>query len=464
MDRFTGGFSSDSTWTIHDDYDLFGTSDTRDNSILSEFGWNFQQPPPEFDRVDYGGCCGVPEETNPTTSAVAVQSQAGSVENTGDVSVSNPLVSSSSFEDRPETSAASGDAASSGKPPSSETGSIMKPIQPPAPNHKKTPRRGPRPQLSLPLPERQPHHVALPLPLPPSSSLNFSQLDRINRIGSGSGGTVYKVLHRPTATLFALKVIYGTHDDDVRRQIRREIEILRGVDNLNVVKCHDMSDHAGEIQVLLEYMDRGSLEGMHMSNEASLADLSRQILSGLYYLHGRKIVHRDIKPSNLLINSKKQVKIADFGVSTILAQTMDPCNSAVGTIAYMSPERINTDLNQGRYDGCAGDIWSVGVSILEFYMGRFPFASVRGGDWASLMCAICMSQPPEAPATASHQFRHFISCCLQMDPARRWTAAQLLRHPFVTGARSVRHYDDEVQYPTYQLLPPPPHLSASSTT
>ncbi|KAI3693336.1 hypothetical protein L6452_33171 [Arctium lappa] len=126
MDRFTGGFSSDSTWTIHGDYGLFGISNTRGISILSEFGWNFQQPPSEFDRIDYGGCCGVPEETNPTTSAVAVQSQAGSVENTGDVSVSNPLVSSNSFEDRPETSAAFGDAASSGKPPSSETGSIPK--------------------------------------------------------------------------------------------------------------------------------------------------------------------------------------------------------------------------------------------------------------------------------------------------------------------------------------------------
>ncbi|KAI3746258.1 hypothetical protein L6452_08683 [Arctium lappa] len=122
MDRFTGGFSSDSTWTIHGDYGLFGINDTKGNSILSEFGWNFQQPPPKFDQIDYGGCCGVPEETNPTTSAVAIQSQAGSVENTGDVSVSNPLVSSSSFEDRPETSAASGDAASSGKPQSLETG------------------------------------------------------------------------------------------------------------------------------------------------------------------------------------------------------------------------------------------------------------------------------------------------------------------------------------------------------
>ncbi|KAL7604798.1 mitogen-activated protein kinase kinase 5 [Lactuca sativa] len=355
----------------------------------------------------------------------------------------------------------------------------MKPSTPAAVNRiNNRPRR--RPDLTLPLPQREPQ-IAVPLPLPPSSAtttssqllppaqqqqqqpINFSELDRMNRIGSGSGGTVYKVLHRPTNRLFALKVIYGNHEDEVRRQICREIEILRDVDNLNVVKCHDMFDHAGEIQVLLEYMDCGSLEGTHISHEPSLADLTRQILSGLYYLHRRKIVHRDIKPSNLLINSKKQVKIADFGVSRILAQTMDPCNSSVGTIAYMSPERINTDLNHGKYDGYAGDIWSLGVSILEFYLGRFPFPVGRQGDWASLMCAICMSQPPEAPPTASREFREFVACCLQRDPARRWTAAQLLRHPFVTGLAGNHSIANQV-HPTHQLLPPPPrpHFSSSS--
>ncbi|PWA47015.1 protein kinase-like domain-containing protein [Artemisia annua] len=175
----------------------------------------------------------------------------------------------------------------------------------------------------------------------------------------------------------------------------------------------------------------------------------------------------DIKPSNLLVNSKKQVKIADFGVSRILEQTMDPCNSAVGTIAYMSPERINTDINEGKYDGCAGDIWSVGVSILEFYIGRFPFSVGRQGDWASLMIAICMTNPPQAPSTASPEFRDFVGCCLQMDPARRWTAAQLLRHPFVTGGTLVDHKhhrgfnnNNNQVHPTHHLLPLPPKFSS----
>ncbi|KAM0063253.1 putative mitogen-activated protein kinase kinase STE-STE7 family [Helianthus debilis subsp. tardiflorus] len=137
----------------------------------------------------------------------------------------------------------------------------------------------------------------------------------------GNGGTIYKVIYRPTGRLFALKVIYGNHEDDVHCQICREIEILRDINKLNIVKCHDMFDRAGEIQVLLKYMDGGSLEGTHISHEASF---TCQVLPDIYYLHRRKIVHRDIKLSNLLINSKKQVKIVDFGVLRILAQTMDP--------------------------------------------------------------------------------------------------------------------------------------------
>ncbi|CAI0442238.1 unnamed protein product [Linum tenue] len=359
----------------------------------------------------------------------------------------------------------------------------MRPIQPPqgtaaavaavSSMSNQKPRR--RPNLSLPLPPREPT-VAVPLPLPPSSTsaatstshpqqqqqaarqvIGFSELDRMNRIGSGMGGTVYKVVHRQSGRVFALKVIYGNHEDSVRNQICREILILRDVSHPNVVRCHEMYEHNGEIQVLLEFMDRGSLEGFHIADELELSGVARQILSGIAYLHRRKIVHRDIKPSNLLIDSNKQVKIADFGVSRVLAQTMDPCNSSVGTIAYMSPERINTDLNHGQYDGYAGDIWSLGVSILEFYLGRFPFAVGRQGDWASLMCAICMSQPPEAPVTASREFRDFIACCLQREPGRRWTAVQLLNHPFVVRGNGGQRDGSQN---LHQLLPPPRPLSS----
>lgn len=257
------------------------------------------------------------------------------------------------------------------------------------------------------------------------------------------------VRHRTTGRIYAMKVIYGNHEEAVRRQICREIEILRTADNPYVVRCHGMYDQAGEIQILLEYMDGGSLDGHRISSERFLADVARQVLSGLAYLHRQKIVHRDIKPSNLLINGSRQVKIADFGVGRILAQTMDPCNSSVGTIAYMSPERINTDLNHGIYNGYAGDIWSFGLSILEFYLGRFAFGDNLGrqGDWASLMCAICYSNPPEAPQTASTEFRNFIACCLQKEPACRLTAVQLLQHPFINQQSPVLSSSSSTSHP-----------------
>ncbi|PWA68754.1 Protein kinase, ATP binding site-containing protein [Artemisia annua] len=300
-------------------------------------------------------------------------------------------------------------------------------------------------KLGLRLPEITDRRPRFPLPLPPtinqqvtksSISTTEAEYETVKVLGHGNGGTVYKVVHKKTSNVFALKVVHADSDPMMRRQIFREMEILRRTDSPYVVKCHEIFEKPdGDIAILMEYMDFGTLESLLKTtgtlSEATLADVARQVLNGLNYLHAHKIIHRDIKPANLLVNKNMKVKIADFGVSKIMCRTLDACNSYVGTCAYMSPERFDPDSHGSNYNGYSGDIWSLGLTMLELYLGHFPFLPAgQKPDWATLMCAICFGEPPSLPQGVSDEFRSFIECCLQKDSTKRWTASQLLSHPF----------------------------------
>ncbi|KAF8378812.1 hypothetical protein HHK36_030161 [Tetracentron sinense] len=301
--------------------------------------------------------------------------------------------------------------------------------------------------LRLPLPENTERRHRFPLPLPPTSlsatstAQEIDRLEKLQVLGHGNGGTVYKVRHKTTQAIYALKVVHGDSDATVRRQIFREMDILRRTDSPFVVRCHGIFEKpAGDIAILMEYMDSGTLDTLLKNNatfsEPTLAKIALQVLNGLNYLHAHKIVHRDIKPSNLLVNQKMEVKISDFGVSKIMCRTLDPCNSYVGTCAYMSPERFDPDTYGVNYNGYAGDIWSLGLTLLELYMGHFPFLPAgQRPDWATLMCAICFGEPPSSPEEASEEFRSFVECCLQKESSKRWTVSELLLHPFVSMGR-----------------------------
>ncbi|CAJ1936566.1 unnamed protein product [Sphenostylis stenocarpa] len=296
--------------------------------------------------------------------------------------------------------------------------------------------------LRLPLPEPSDRRHRFPLPLPPSSAANPdaiapADIEKLHVLGHGNGGTVYKVRHKRTAIIYALKVVHGDSDAVNRRQVRREMDILRRTDSPHVVQYHGFYEKpSGDVAILMEYMELGTLETLLKSNgtfsEAQLASVARQVLSGLTYLHAHKIIHRDIKPSNLLVNKNMEVKIGDFGVSKVMSRTLDACNSYVGTSAYMSPERFDPDSYGGNYNGYAADIWSLGLTLFELYVGHFPFLPMgQRPDWATLMCAICFADPPTLPPTASPHFRSFIGSCLIKDSSQRWSASQLLTHPFL---------------------------------
>lgn len=274
--------------------------------------------------------------------------------------------------------------------------------------------------------------LAGPPPPPPPPSLDttveppLAEMELVCLVDSGEAGEVWLVRHRGTRREYALKVLYerwaaaaagGDAADD---------------DHSSLVRCHGATRRSGgggeeHRIVLLEHMRGGSLSGRRVADERALAGVARQALSGIAHLHRRGVVHGDIRPSNLFVDSSGRVKIAGFGADRAIDRTANggPCRASLSPAAYMSPDHAG-----GGGGGYAGDIWSFGLTILELYTGSFPL--VEQGQSIPLTCY--SDGPPEAPATASPVFRSFVGCCLQMNPAKRPSAVQLMDHPFVTSS------------------------------
>ncbi|MCO5598580.1 hypothetical protein L7F22_052677 [Adiantum nelumboides] len=202
--------------------------------------------------------------------------------------------------------------------------------------------------------------------------LKNEDLKFLSELGSGNGGTVTKVLHTKSDTIMAKKVVLIDAKTEVRKQILRELQILHECNSPHIVSFYGAFLAEPHICMCMEYMDVGSLDSIYKKNGPIKPDICGQVIiavvRGLTYLYANhKIIHRDVKPSNILVNGEGRIKIIDFGVSGELINSI--ADTFVGTSTYMSPERIKGDQYSVK-----SDVWSLGVSIIELALGRFPFA------------------------------------------------------------------------------------------
>lgn len=169
---------------------------------------------------------------------------------------------------------------------------------------------------------------------PKKFTLQYEELVIGEMIGRGCSSVVLRAVHRPTGTPLALKVI-NLFDRSKREQLIREIITLYDAQCPNLVTFYGAFYREGAITIALEYMNGGSLANVMNQvgpiPENILASIAYQILWGLAYLKHEKRVHRDLKPSNLLINSRGEVKVTDFGVSAELQNSIAMCGTFVGT-------------------------------------------------------------------------------------------------------------------------------------
>eukprot|EP00928_Gymnodinium_smaydae_P010298 TRINITY_DN13868_c0_g1_i1.p1 TRINITY_DN13868_c0_g1~~TRINITY_DN13868_c0_g1_i1.p1 ORF type:complete len:371 (-),score=72.91 TRINITY_DN13868_c0_g1_i1:94-1206(-) len=253
-----------------------------------------------------------------------------------------------------------------------------------------------------------------------------------NMLGQGSFSTVWRCVHRPTGQIRAVKKIDTSELPP--REIAHEIALMKLLRHQNVVRCYDVFLEAQFVNIVIDMFTGGDLIdalNTHRSEwgripDSQLAHIARQMTAAITHVHSLCIVHRDIKGENFVLDRPDigdpecVVALADFGT----AKRLDPgtrLTEKVGTPAFWAPE-----VWKGNYDFLT-DVWACGVTVYVLLTGNLPFQGEED---------ICRPVEPgelsfTPPPYASAGIVAFLKMCLSKDPARRPTASEAQRLPWM---------------------------------
>ncbi|KAL3526549.1 hypothetical protein ACH5RR_011205 [Cinchona calisaya] len=246
-------------------------------------------------------------------------------------------------------------------------------------------------------------------------------------LGIGSFGKVKIAEHALTGHKVAIKILNRRKikNMDMEEKVRREIKILRLFMHPHIIRLYEVIETPTDIYVVMEYVKSGELfdyiveKGRLQEDEAR--NFFQQIISGVEYCHRNMVVHRDLKPENLLLDSKCNVKIADFGLSNIMRDGHF-LKTSCGSPNYAAPEVISGKL----YAGPEVDVWSCGVILYALLCGTLPFddenipnlfKKIKGGIYT-------------LPSHLSAGARDLIPRMLIVDPMKRITIPEIRVHPW----------------------------------
>uniref|UniRef100_A0A7S1HV98 Protein kinase domain-containing protein n=1 Tax=Eutreptiella gymnastica TaxID=73025 RepID=A0A7S1HV98_9EUGL len=244
-------------------------------------------------------------------------------------------------------------------------------------------------------------------------------------IGTGAFGTVKLAQHEHKGHQVAVKIVNKSklQGADMEQKIMREISILKLLRHRHVIRLHDVVDTPKDIVLVMEYAAGGELFDFIVKNwplpEARVRSFFQQLVAAVEQIHFFRVVHRDLKPENLLVDADENLKIADFGLSS-MTNDGDFLRTSCGSPNYAAPE-----VTAGRlYAGPEVDIWGCGVILYTMLCGRLPFDDKN----LSVLFKKIQQGRYVIPSSLSKGAISLIQGILVVDPVKRMTIAQIREH------------------------------------
>ena len=284
----------------------------------------------------------------------------------------------------------------------------------------------------------------------PTPGTRIGPYEVVARIGLGGMGEVYRATDAELKRVVAIKVLpqaVATAPESLAR-FRREAELLAALNHPNIAQVHGLERTDGELALVMELVEGPTLSERIARRPVPVDEtlrIARQIADALDAAHAKGIVHRDLKPANIKVRPDGVVKVLDFGLAKTVAsgegvadlseaqtsaEALTRAGVLLGTLAYMSPERV-----RGQAVDKRTDIWGFGCVVYEMLTGRNPFQRETTPD---TIVAVLEGEPEwtALPAATPPAVRGLLQRCLEKDPKRRLRDIGDARHELAAEAHS----------------------------